>query len=80
MLNFLKKELMKLKMGNGKELLWILEHPTTFTAGISSNKNEILDKKIKIIKQIEVEKLLFIILVKKLYILSIDLNNQKKRY
>ena len=30
--------------------MWILEHPITFTAGIRSNKNEILDKKIHLIK------------------------------
>ena len=30
--------------------MWILEHPTTYTAGVSFNKNEIIDKKIKIIK------------------------------
>ena len=31
-------------------MLWILEHPTTYTAGIRSKKKEIIDKKIKIIK------------------------------
>ena len=39
-----------LKKNKGRELLWILEHPITFTAGIRSNKNEILDKKIHLIK------------------------------
>ena len=39
-----------LKKNKGRELLWILEHPITFTAGIRSNKNEILDKKIYLIK------------------------------
>ena len=29
--------------------MWILEHPTTYTAGIRSNKEEILDKKIKVL-------------------------------
>ena len=27
-----------------KELLWILEHPTTYTSGIRFNKKDILDK------------------------------------
>ena len=31
------------------ELLWILEHKSTYTAGTSYNKNEILDKKINLI-------------------------------
>ena len=32
------------------ELLWILTHPDTYTAGVSSKSNEILDKKITVIK------------------------------
>ena len=46
----LKKRVDSLKKQKGKDLLWILEHPITFTAGIRHKKNEILDKKIKIIE------------------------------
>ena len=35
---------------NDKELIWILEHPNTYTGGTSYNKSEILDKSITIIK------------------------------
>ena len=49
-MKFLDKRVEKIKGNQGRELLWILEHPITFTAGITSNKNEILDKKIKLIK------------------------------
>ncbi len=37
---------------NGKkdELLWILEHKTVFTAGTSSKNEDVLDKKLKILK------------------------------
>ena len=49
-MKFLHKRVEKLKINKGKELLWILEHPVTYTAGIRSNNNEIIDKKIKIIK------------------------------
>tara|TARA_X000000368_G_C22880116_1_gene644908 strand:- start:188 stop:817 length:630 start_codon:yes stop_codon:yes gene_type:complete len=37
---------------NGKkdEFLWILEHPSVYTGGISSDKKDLLNKKIKIIK------------------------------
>tara|TARA_X000001036_G_scaffold147019_1_gene139888 strand:- start:1508 stop:2119 length:612 start_codon:yes stop_codon:yes gene_type:complete len=49
-MKFLDKRVEKIKENQGRELLWILEHPITFTAGIRSNKNEILDKKIKLIK------------------------------
>ena len=45
----LDKRVDELKTGNGKELLWILEHPTTYTSGIRSNVNDVLDKKIKVI-------------------------------
>ena len=47
-MNFMNKRVQKIKENKGKELLWILEHPLTYTAGIRSNQNEILDKKIKI--------------------------------
>tara|TARA_Y200000002_G_C22640819_1_gene646876 strand:- start:967 stop:1578 length:612 start_codon:yes stop_codon:yes gene_type:complete len=46
---FLLKRVEKVKANKGKELLWILEHPTTFTAGIRSTDNEIIDKRIKVI-------------------------------
>ncbi len=48
-MKLLHKRVEKLKLNKGKELLWILEHPTTYTAGIRSNNKEIIDKKIKII-------------------------------
>ncbi len=32
------------------ELIWILEHPSIYTAGTSYNQNEILDKSITVIK------------------------------
>ena len=46
----LEKRVENVKKGLKKELIWILEHPTTFTAGIRADKNEVLDKNIKIIK------------------------------
>ena len=47
---FLNKRVKEVKNGDNKELIWILEHPKTFTAGVSFKQNEIIDKKIKIIK------------------------------
>ena len=47
---FLNKRVDEVKLGKNKELIWILEHPTTFTAGISYNKKDIIDKRVKIIK------------------------------
>ena len=45
---FLNKRVALLKENDGKDLLWVLEHPITYTGGIRSKSNEILDKKIKI--------------------------------
>ena len=49
-MHFLNKRVDEVKLGQNKELIWILEHPTTFTAGVSYNNRDIIDKKIKIIK------------------------------
>ena len=49
-MNFLLKRVQEVKINKNKELLWVLEHPTSYTAGVSYNKSEILDKKISIIK------------------------------
>ena len=49
-MRYLNKRVEEVKKGTNRELLWILEHPTTYTAGVSFNKKEIIDKKIKIIK------------------------------
>ena len=49
-INYLEKRVKSVKENNGDELLWILSHPSTYTAGISSKNTEILDKKIKVIK------------------------------
>ena len=49
-MKFLNKRVEEIQVKKSKELLWILEHPLTFSAGIRFNYKEILDKKIKIIK------------------------------
>ena len=47
---YLNRRVEEVKNGKNRELLWILEHPTTYTAGVSFNEKEIIDKKIKIVK------------------------------
>ena len=47
---YLNKRVEEVKNGINRELVWILEHPTTYTAGISFNKKEVIDKKIKLVK------------------------------
>ena len=49
-MEFLNKRVEEIKNNKNKELIWILEHPLTFTAGIRFDKDEIFDKQIKIIK------------------------------
>ena len=48
-LQLLEKRVNNVKKG-GQELVWFLEHPVTYTAGIRSKKEEILDKSINVIK------------------------------
>tara|TARA_B100000575_G_C23138896_1_gene662310 strand:- start:1504 stop:2115 length:612 start_codon:yes stop_codon:yes gene_type:complete len=49
-MKFLNKRVEQVKNGKNKELVWILEHPKTYTAGITYNDKDILDKNIKILK------------------------------
>ena len=49
-MNFLEKRVNDVILGKKTELLWILEHNTVYTAGTSSNDEDIIDKNIKIIK------------------------------
>ena len=44
-IRFLEKRVEKVKNG-GREFIWILEHPITYTAGVRFNKKEIFSKKI----------------------------------
>ena len=48
-LSFLEKRMLELKDKKQSELIWILEHPSTYTGGIRSKENEILDKNLKVI-------------------------------
>ena len=48
--DFLEKRVTKINRNDANELIWILEHPSIFTAGTSFNENDILDKSIKVVK------------------------------
>ena len=75
---YLNKRVEEVKNGKNKELLWILEHPTTYTAGVSFNKNEIIDKKIKIVKSNRGGKITLHNPGQKIIYFVINLNNRKK--
>ena len=74
----LEKRVEDVKKGFKKELIWILEHPTTYTGGIRSNNNEILDKKIKIIKTNRGGKITLHNPGQKIIYFVLDLNKRKK--
>ena len=77
-MKFLQKRVEKIKANKGKELLWVLEHPTTYTAGIRSNNNEIIDKKIKIIKTNRGGKITLHNPGQKIIYFALNLNKRKK--
>ncbi len=74
----LNKRVEEVKSGNNSELLWILEHPTTYTAGVRFNHKEILDKKIRIIKTNRGGKVTLHNPGQKIIYFVINLNNRKK--
>ena len=47
-IDFMEQRLQKIFNNNEQELIWTLEHKEIFTAGTSYNRNEIIDKSIKI--------------------------------
>jgi|TARA_B110001452_G_C15140672_1_gene397170 lipoyl(octanoyl) transferase len=77
-INFLQKRVKDIKNKKCNELLWVLEHPTTFTAGIRSEKKEILDKRINIISTNRGGKITLHNPGQKIIYFVLDLNNRKK--
>ena len=75
---YLNKRVEEVKNGTNRELLWILEHPTTYTAGVSFNEKEIIDKKIKIVKSNRGGKITLHNPGQKIIYFVIDLNRRKK--
>ena len=75
---YLDTRVEEVKNGTNRELLWILEHPTTYTGGVSFNKKEIIDKKIKIIKSNRGGKITLHNPGQKIVYFVIDLNKRKK--
>ena len=49
-MKILEKRVDEVFKGESKELLWILEHNITYTAGTSSIESDLIDKNTKIIK------------------------------
>ena len=49
-IKLLEKRLAEVNQNKSKELIWILEHPSVFTAGKMYKKDEILDQNVRLIK------------------------------
>ena len=77
-ISFLEKRVEKIINKQEKELIWILEHPSIFTAGTSYNEKDIIDKEIDIIKTSRGGKITWHGPGQLICYLVIDLNNRKK--
>jgi len=75
---FLKKRVDSIKKHKSDDLLWILEHPLTFTSGLRSKENELLDKRIKLIRTNRGGKITLHNPGQKIIYFAIDLNKRKK--
>ena len=75
---FLNKRVEEVKNGDNEELIWVLEHPKTYTAGVSFKQDEIIYKKIKIIKTNRGGKITLHNPGQKIIYFVINLNNRKK--
>jgi|TARA_B110000211_G_C13817476_1_gene437677 lipoyl(octanoyl) transferase len=75
---FLNKRVEEVKNRENNELVWILEHPKAYTAGVSFKQNEIIDKKIKIIKTNRGGKITLHNPGQKIVYFVINLNDRKK--
>ena len=77
-INFLEKRLVQINQKNVTELIWILEHPSIYTAGTSYNENEILDKSINVVKTNRGGKVTYHGPGQTICYFVIDLNKRKK--
>ena len=77
-IKYLEQRVDDVMKNEAKELIWILEHPSTFTAGTSYNKNDILDKSIDIIETSRGGKITWHGPGQLIFYFVINLNNKKK--
>ena len=77
-IKFLEERVGKINKSKGNELIWILEHPSIFTAGTSFNESDILDKSIDIIKTSRGGKITWHGPGQLICYLAINLNNRKR--
>ena len=77
--NLLQKRVLKmLESKKVQELIWILEHPSIYTGGVSSSNNEILDKSINVLKTNRGGKITYHGPGQIIFYIVINLNRRKK--
>ena len=77
-IGFLEQRIDKIHKNKEKELIWILNHPSIYTAGTSYKENEILDKSINLYKTNRGGKITYHGPGQLICYLAIDLNKRKK--
>ena len=77
-ISYLEKKVQSLNGQKEDELLWILSHPNTYTAGISTSSDEIIDKSIKIINTNRGGKITWHGPGQKIFYFVINLSNRDK--
>ena len=77
-IKFLEDRVVEINNNQANELIWILEHPSIFTAGSSSSKRDIIDKSINIIKSSRGGKITWHGPGQLICYLVINLNNRKR--
>ena len=77
-IGFLEQRIDKIHKNKEKELIWILNHPSIYTAGTSYKENEILDKSINLFKTNRGGKITYHGPGQLICYLAIDLNKRKK--
>ena len=78
-LNLLQKRVLKIaECKKVQELIWILEHPSIYTGGLSYRQNEVLDKSINIIKTNRGGKITYHGPGQIIFYIVINLNKRKK--
>ena len=77
-IDFLEKRLAQINQKKAKELIWILEHPSIYTAGTNYNESEILDRSINVIKTNRGGKITYHGPGQSIFYFVIDLNKRKR--
>ena len=74
----MEKRLLDINQNNNKDLVWVLEHDSVYTAGTSFDKNDVIDNSINITKTNRGGKITYHGPGQLIFYFVIDLNKRKK--